>query len=407
MEQLINILHSNYLLLLGMVILAGYFASLIVNKFKLPGVTGYIIIGVILGNSVLKILTPKVQSDFSILNDIALGIIAFTIGLELSPQKLSKIGKSVLWIAAGESVGAFLLVTLASYLYLKKVYMALIFGAIASATAPAATVMVINETGARGVLTSTILAIVAIDDSFSLMIYSFASVLAKSLLGGGKITFHLAVVKPVEEITIAIIIGIVIGAFFWGFLKFFKIKSSVELLTFFLGGILICDGIASSFEVSELLANMSFGIFISSFFPYLVNRLNSTFSNFGPPIYLAFFVIAGSKLNLFAFKAVGILCLIYFLSRAIGKVVGASIGAIISNAEEKVKKYVGLGLIPQVGVAVALSLVVAREFKKFGQPGIDLSSDVINILLFTTIITEILGPFLTKWALERAGEIKK
>jgi Kef-type K+ transport system membrane component KefB len=158
MEQLINILHSNYLLLLGMVILAGYFASLIVNKFKLPGVTGYIIIGVILGNSVLKILTPKVQSDFSILNDIALGIIAFTIGLELSPQKLSKIGKSVLWIAAGESVGAFLLVTLASYLYLKKVYMALIFGAIASATAPAATVMVINETGARGVLTSTILA---------------------------------------------------------------------------------------------------------------------------------------------------------------------------------------------------------------------------------------------------------
>ncbi len=381
-----------------------YVVRRITGKIGMPIVTGYVIVGVLLGISLLKVFRTESLDRLDVINDFALGIIGFTIGSELRREVFQRLGKSIVLIALIESMAAFILVTAAMYLLdPTRFYQALILGSVASATAPAATVHVIRQYKAEGPLASTIMAVVGIDDAFALIIFVFASVVAKSILSAEQISFLKIFMAPMVEIVLSVGMGAVCGlAFSW---LFKKVRYPDELLLGVAAFILLILGLAHQFHLSGLLAAMTFGCVVSNMQSMLTHRSMKILENISPLLYAFFFIFAGSHLNISLLPAIGMTGLVYLLVRAAGKIGGASLGAWIGKAPRSVRKYVGFALIPQVGVAIALAMMVRKEFGEgFGERGTELASLVINVLLFTTIITEVVGPLLTKLALTKSGE---
>lgn len=381
---------------LGIALTVGVIFGQLMGKVKIPAVAGYIIAGLVIGISGFNIVDNELVDKLSFLSDMALGIIAFNIGSELKVSEIKKLGKSIFLIALCEAMGAFVLVTAVVYLFTKSVGIALVLGAVSSATAPAATVMVLKEYKAKGDLTSTLLGVVAVDDAICLMIYAIASSIAKVFIKHEVVTVSKIVIHPISEIVLSILVG---GVFGIGLSYLFKkSKSDSELLSFLVAVLILLNGVAMKFELSPLLTAMATGVMVANISP----KSNAIFRNlesFSPPLIGIFFVLAGSRLDITLLPQVGLLGVFYLVFRIIGKVFGASFGAKISNAPLAVKKYIGFGLLSQVGVAVGLAIVVSREFA-----GTSLGSLVITILLATTIITEIIGPVATKNAIIKAGE---
>ncbi|MBN2416688.1 cation:proton antiporter [bacterium] len=395
----------NTLIYLALAALTAFAVKRLTIKIGIPIVTGYVIAGVIMGISFLKIYHIEVLDRLDIINDLALGIIGFTIGSELNKELFKKLGKSILFIAMLESLGAFLLVFFFVYLVEPgKIYQALIFGSVASATAPAATVYVIQQYKAKGPLSSTILAVVGIDDAFALIIFVFASTLSKSILTGSHISLLHLLESPFIEIGLSLLLGIGTGLLF--ILLFRNVRFPDDLLLVVAAFLMLILGVASKFQLSGLLATMTFGSVTANMNSALTHRSLKITDNVSPILFAYFFIFAGSHLDVTLLPRIGLLGLIYLVSRTAGKMGGARLGAILGKAAPSVKKFIGVALIPQVGVAIALAIMVREQFGNgdFGQAGIDLSLIVINILLFTTIVTEVAGPLLTKRALIKAGE---
>ncbi len=394
------------LLYLAAGLMAAAISRKITKRLGLPVVTGYIIVGIILGISFLHILDPEVISRFSIVNDIALSLIAFTVGLELSLSKLKLLGKSIFFITVCESIGTFLLVfTTLIILFPSQIALALILGSIASATAPAATIVVLEDLKAQGSLTETILAVVGFDDAIALILFSFAAATARSMMGGAEsLSITLTVLRPFGEIGGSLLTGLLLGIIGGYFLRFFRNRD--DILIYAGGLIMLSSGLVEVFHFSQLLTNMTLGMTLINIYPRLKPRLTHALTSIGPFFYALFFIYAGARLNIRLLPQIGILGLAYFCARSIGKVGGAFLGARISGASKKIQKFIGLSLIPQVGVAVALAILVERMFGggQFGQPGEHLATIVINVLLLTTIFTEILGPLLASWSIKKAGE---
>jgi Kef-type K+ transport system membrane component KefB len=371
----------------------------------IPIVTGYVIIGVFLGISVIKVFHSVTLERFGIINDFALGIIGFTIGSELRKDIFQKLGKAIIFIALLESLMAFFLVGFFIYLFdSSKLYQALILGSVASATAPAATVYVIQQYKAKGALSSTILAVVGIDDALALIIFVFATVLTKSILSMEQISFVKFFIIPVVEITVSILLGVIMSLLFY--ILFKNVRYPDDLLLGTAAFILLILGVSQKFHLSSLLSVMAFGTIITNINPMLTNRSARVLENISPLLFALFFIFAGAHLDISLLPQIGLMGFVYLISRSIGKIGGASLGALIGKAPSVVRKYVGFSLIPQVGVAIALAIMVKKDFGggQYGEKGILLSTMIINILLFTTIITEIIGPWLTKYALTKAGE---
>ncbi len=396
-------------------------ARFIAKKLNLPMVTGYVIFGIIMGGSYISgsalqqygFITKEVANHFSIVSEIALGMIAFSIGLELEYKSIKKLGKSIVWIVFLEVFVTFVFVSLFTFIYMKlaggkfsnfSLAEAIIMGAVSSATAPAATVAIINELKASGPLTKTILSVVGIDDGAALIIYSIASAYAKSNLSGKAFNIVSSFGEPLIEILLSIAIGSIVA---FVAIKLIKKIKDIETMTFFVGSLIFFILALENFlPISPLLANMSFGAILVNFKPILKNRMFQILKNFGPIFYALFFFFAGTNLDITLLPYVGILGLIYFLSRSAGKISGATLGAYIGAAPSVVKKYIGFSLLPQIGVAVALAFAIKKEFGsgEFGDVGVQIASTIMNILLFTTILTEIIGPILTKWSLKKSGE---
>jgi len=395
----------NTLLYLAIASLTAFFIKRATGKIGLPIVTGYVIAGVILGISVLKIFHLNILDKLDIVNDFALGIIGFSIGSELRKSVFRDLGKSIMLIAFCESIGAFILVTCVMYaIEPSKIYQALILGSVASATAPAATVYVIQQYKAKGPLSSTILAVVGIDDAFALIIFVFSSIIAKNMMQATQISALTVVLVPLKEIIFSVLVGVVLSLIYvW---IFRKVRFPDDLLLGLAAFLLFALGVCNMFGLSSLLAAMTIGVGVTNMDPMLSNRSYKITENLSPLFFAYFFIFAGAHLNVSLFPQIGFIGLMYFLARVAGKIGGARIGAVLGKAQKYVKKYIGFALIPQVGVAIALAMVVRKEFGtgEYGEAGNALSVLVINVLLFTTIITEILGPLLTKRALTKSGE---
>jgi len=343
-----------------------------------------------------------ILSNLDYVTNIALAFIAFTIGSELSIKTIKRLGKSIFSIAIMESAAAFLVVASAVYLIGRPLYMALLFGAIASATAPAATVMVLKEYQAEGPLTSTIMAVVGLDDAFALIIFSLISPIAYSQYkGGGAFQLSEVMVVPLIEIFGAIILGLFFGYITQYLLIKFNEKTR-KILTI-VTAITLSSALSIYFGFSALIANMAVGFAVRNFAKKNL-EISEEMDTLTIPLYAMFFIIAGTEIRFSEMGSLSFLLIafVYLIARIIGKVGGATLAARISGAPEPVKKYIGFGLLPQSGVAIALAYSVQKQYVQDPQVGLL----IFNTLLLTAAITEVFGPLMTKYAVIQSGEGK-
>lgn len=381
---------------LALILFSGLILGRAVKLIKLPNVTGYLIAGLIIGPYCLKLLSVDLVSDLEIISEMALAFIAFSIGAEFKLSYLKEVGLTPVIIAVFEALTASVLVTVVLVLFGFDLEIALLLGAIASATAPAATIMVVKQYKAKGPVTQTLLSVVALDDAVALMAFGFAMAIVNTMQHPEQSSVLMSVVLPVIEIVGSIAVGFVLGMVFTIPLRFFKKDSNRTIIT--LGFVFLGSSLATMLGLSSLLLCMCMGAMLVN----VTKAGGSVFKlveNITPPLFLMFFVVSGAELNVNILPQIGVIGILYVVFRVVGKALGAYIGAVIIKAPEVVKKFVGLTLIPQAGVAIGLSLIASQTLPEYGQK-------IRAVILCATLIYELIGPVATKIGLKKAGEIK-
>ncbi len=392
------------LAVVGLVIMSAYLGSKGVQRLGVPQVVGFILVGVLLGSSFLNIIPLSLVHDLNFIIEIALGLIGFDMGSHLRLSDLRRLGRTILAIVLSEGVGTFLLVTAGVYLLTRSLPLALIFGALASATAPAATVDVLAEYRAKGPLTTTLLAVVGLDDALALLLFSFALVTAESLLAhSGRLPWGQMLLLPLREIGGAVLLGVVVGVPFQWMLN--RLKHQHAVCGFIVGTVLFAAGLATSLGLSLILATMTMGLVVANLKGDNSQYAHCVVERVGPLAYILFFVLVGARLQIRVLAGIGLLGLAYLLLRTVGKMGGAWLGGWLGRAPSVVRNYLGFGLLSQAGVAVGLALSISYRFGAYGEAGDLLGRNVVNVITATTLVVQIAGPILVKFAIGRAGEI--
>lgn len=369
----------------------------VMKKISLPNVTGYLIAGLIAGPYCLKLYNSENLDALSIITNVALGFIAFSIGGEFKLSSLKQLGAKIFVITVFEAVGASVLVITTLVLLKFPLTLALVLGAIASATAPAATLMVVRQYKAQGPVTSTLLPVVAIDDAVCLMLFSILSSVAKSLESEGGFNLYQTILKPIIEIVLSLVIGFVLGIVLSIGTRFFKSRAnriSLVVTAVFLG-----VGISDKFGLSSLLLCMAIGAALANYSPVSDPVMDGS-ERWTPPLFMLFFVISGAQFNFSVLKTVGAVGVIYILMRSFGKYFGAMLGCKIAGTEKTVRQYLGITLLPQAGVAIGMAQLSLTVVPEYGE-------QIRAVVLCATLVYELVGPLLTKLSLQKAGEIQK
>lgn len=387
----------NILFYTGLLLCVGLAGAKAIRKFKLPSVTGYLIAGLLFGPYVTKVVPAEVIETLSFFSTVALGFIAFSIGGEFKLSYFKRVGLTPVVIAFTESFGAVFIVIGALLLAGFELPFSIMLGAIAAATAPAATVMVIKQYRAKGILTETLLSVVAIDDATALMAFAISTAIAQSMTSNAGGNILSSMITPIVEIGLALIVGAVLAVIFSLIMKRTTGKNSQLTLT--VGFILIAVGLSKTLVISELLTCMAFGAVFTNLYSYSESIMTIA-DEFTPPLLLLFFVLSGAELNIAILPQIGVVGIIYVVFRVIGKYLGAAFGAKIMKADDKIVKYLGPALVPQAGVAIGLSLVATQVVPAEG-------ARIRAVILCATLIYELVGPAIAKWALTQAGEIAK
>ncbi|MBW1676416.1 MAG: cation:proton antiporter [Deltaproteobacteria bacterium] len=408
-----SFLHISALTLLGAATIIGFYMGHVAQRVKLPSLIGYMIFGVILGPSILNLFDEPTMEDLSFLTGIALGFVAFTIGSELSLSSLKRLGTGIISIILAESFGAFFVVVAAVYLLTRDLPLSIIFGAMAPASAPAGTVAVIQEYKAKGSLTKALYAVVGFDDGLAIIIFGFAAALAKNLLIGeaSDTTESLlpALWAPVMEIGLSLVMGGIIGFVFCQMVR--NLQNSRDILIILFGAVFLATGLSIRWHLSLILTNMMVGFVLVNYRrEALVQRVRVPLLEIMPLVFILFFCLAGANLKLSAIPALGSLGGVYILGRSAGLVGGARLGGLLGRVDEKVRKYVGMGILSQAGLAIGLALIVKDEFAQldaqYNLPhAVTIGAAALTTITATCIFFEIIGPILTKFALKKAGEI--
>ena len=386
----------NTLLYLSIMIFVGMAFGRLAKLCKLPNVTGYLVGGLILGPSVLGIVPAQALEGMNLISNVALGFIAFSIGNEFKLSYFKRVGVTPIVIAVLESLLAVVFVVAGLILAGFEVPFALVLGSIAAATAPAATIMVIKQYKARGPMTETLLSVVAIDDATALIFFSICVAIAGAMSGNVS-SLAESLLAPLVEIFGAVLLGFALGLLFLLPLRWFK-KSGNRLALIF-GFVFLGVGIADLLGVSSLLLCMAMGAALANFSREADSVMKLT-DGVTPPLFLLFFVTSGAELQLSVLPSIGLAGVIYVLLRVAGKFSGAWLGGKVCQAQESVRRYLGLALVPQAGVAIGLSLIATTAVPEYG-------ATIRAIILCGTLIYEMVGPALAKLSLTKAGEIPK
>lgn len=406
------------LLSIAVALSAGLIMSRVVKPLKLPAVTGYLIAGILIGPYCLGLLgiqgigftSHEEVSALSVMNDMALGFIAFAIGDEFRLSQLKHTGKQATIIGVLQAVITTLVVD-AALIGLHFIIgedklplsSAIILGAIASATAPAATLMVVRQYKAKGKLTNLLLPIVALDDAVGLVIFAISFGIAKALVSG-EANLVSILVEPLVEIVISLVIGAVLGAVLAYAERFFKSNSKRQALVvtaiFFavaVSKIKLQIG-AVHLAFSPLLVCMMLGTIFCNICDFSADLMEKT-DKWTAPLFILFFVLSGAELEFSVFTDLAVVGvgIVYIIARTFGKCFGARLGANLAKSEPNIKKYLGITLLPQAGVALGMS-ITAMEIGETG-------TIIRNIVLFGVLIYELFGPLMTKNALMKAGDI--
>ena len=407
-----------FLLAIGVAMIAGLLLSRLTSRLNLPDVTSYLVAGLLVGPLVLgRTNVPglgfswHLVESMSLVCDAALGFIAFSIGSEFRISSLRKTGRQATVIAIFQAMTATVFVDLAliglHFILGDKLPIStcLILGAIATATAPAATLMVINQYKAKGPLTDILLPIVALDDAVGLIVFAVSKGVAKAFISG-SLSVISVLVNPMLEIVGSLLLGAALGWVFSVVEKHFN--SNSKRLSLAVAFVALCAGLSKlHFQLgpvelgfSSLLVCMMCGTIFCNLCDFSEEIMHKT-ERWTGPVYVLFFVISGAELDLrvFAELAVVGIGLMYIAARSAGKILGASASAKLVKCEPSICKYLGITLLPQAGVALGMSVTVANEFHAEG-------AMIRNIVLFSVLIYELVGPMLTKMALTAAGDIR-
>lgn len=381
---------------LGVILLGGLLFGRLVKHLKLPNVTGYLLAGLLLGPYVTGILKADMVAGLDVISEVALGFIAFSIGSEFKLSYFRRVGITPVVIAICEGLGAVAAVAAAMLIAGQPLPFALVIGAIASATAPAATIMVIKQYRAKGPLTQTLLSVVALDDAVALIAFGFSVAIAGALQqNAGESSVLFSILSPVWEVLLAAVIGSALAVAFTIPLRHFK-KSS-NRLCIVVAFVFLASALADATGASALLTTMVMGAVLVNICKS-ANEIMQLADSVTGPIFMMFFVISGAELNLSVLPTIGVVGIVYVLARVAGKWLGATLGAVMMKSDPAIKKYLGPTLIPQAGVAIGLTLVAQEVVPQYAQV-------IRAVVLCGTFIYEIIGPMVAKICLQRAGEI--
>ena len=387
------------ILAIGILMLTGLLAGSLSDRLGVPRVACYVIAGAMLSPSLLgSVLALPTEYLAKPLTNIALGIIAFIIGGSITTSQLQRMGKTIAGIAFSESLGAVLLVFAGIMLLMPeqteipKLHLALAFAAISATTAPAGTIALLHQYRAKGPLSTTLLGVVALDDALGIIIFS----VVMALVAGGSLGSNVG--TALLEISMSILLGVTTGYFLAKVVA--QIRQSNLMLPLTLGAILVNLGLAGLMELSTLLSSMTLGFFSRYFLKSSGDKLFTPIETLEETVFLLFFTLAGIHFHPGVFFSNLDLIAIYIFARVIGKIVGSLIGATLTGAPKMVIRYMGFALIPQAGVAIGLALILSQL------PGFEsISLTIVNVILATTMIYELLGPLAAKYALVKSGEI--
>lgn len=425
----------NCLLIIAVALILGLLSTRLMKVIGLPNVTGYLIVGLIIGPHALGQFLPGAKESFDslgIISTVALGFIGFSIGVEFKFSHIKEIGKSAVVITFFQALAATLCVDVALVLIglipaiNMPVHEAIILGAIATATAPAATLMVVRQYKAKGKVTGTLLPVVALDDAVGLIVFAVSNSIALSLAqsalhgaGGATDTTQMALsiaVWPFVEIIASLVIGVGIGALLSVIPRFFKSRDNRTIATIIAVALSlgICelfsylkDNYGCPFGLSDLLVCMMAGATFVNMRKEATQIMEGT-DRWTPVVLMLFFILSGAELDILMFAdwSVIVCLIVYLIARCCGKYFGTMAGASITKSDHNVRKYLGITLFPQAGVAIGMATMCKNEFEKFGTAEMSaIGAKIVTITMCAVMVYEIVGPVLTKWALTKAGEI--
>lgn len=424
----------NSLLVIAIALVLALLSTRLMKLIGLPNVTGYLIVGLIIGPYALGGFIPGAEQAFDslgIISTVALGFIGFSIGVEFKLSHIKEIGKSAVVITFLQALSATLCVDVALILIglipaiNMPVHEAIILGAIATATAPAATLMVVRQYKAKGIVTGTLLPVVALDDAVGLIVFAVSNSIALSLaqsalsasatVDATQMALSIAV-WPIVEILASLIIGLGIGALLSIIPRFFKSRDNRTIATIMAVALSlgVCelfsylkDNCGCPFGLSDLLVCMMAGATFVNMRKEATQIMENT-DRWTPVVLMLFFVLSGAELNvrMFADWSVIVCLIVYIAARCCGKYFGTMAGAAVTKSDHNVRKYLGITLFPQAGVAIGMATMCKKEFEKFGTPEMTaIGAKIVTITMCAVMIYELVGPVLTKWALAKAGEI--
>lgn len=415
---------------ISIVLAIGFIGALIARRYKLPNVSGYLVLGLFLGPSMgllfpgfNGVITMEENNSLEFISEIALAFIAFSIGSEFSIKAIKKMGKSIITLTTFEVIGAVSVVFILLFFLPKpdpimigyepfskgNIAFGMILASMSAATAPAATIMVIRQFRAYGPVTKAILPITALDDIYGIIVFGFFISIAKILVPQGVTqSTALMFAKPFIEVFGSICIGLFIGYILSKLAnKFDKIRDDMQVLvlivvTFTIGLSSIANHFLHDYGIafSQLLINIMIGSMVANL-AKVPQRSFNAINDFGTPFYVMFFTLAGASLDLAILKAnnlVIFIAAVYIIARGSGKIIGIMTGATIVKSTKTIKKYLGIALLPQGGVSIGLLVIVSAQMSQF-YPVIS------TIIMLSILVYETFGPIFAKFAISKAGEI--
>jgi len=406
------------LLVLSLVLLLGLFAGRLFEKIKLPHITGYIITGVIIGGILVLVGFTELVEHLSVISSVALGFIAFGIGTELEFGKLKKSGKEVVVITLIQAITASVITIFGVLIIGVSLPIALVLGAIATATAPAPIMLLTRKYRSKGPLTDTLLPLVGMDDAVGIVLFGVLLAIADSMNTGTNLSVVQMLEGPMIELFFSAVVGVLVGFFAAFIIKRISSKDSQKEEVFLAVAIFAVFTTVAfakigfhfgefTIHLSPILTPMIMGVILTNSLTRVrAHDVNLSVEAFSAPILVVFFTLAGAELVVaFAQNAdvnygsiVGITA-VYILFRIVGKMSGAYIGAKIMNSHRSVKRFLGVCLLPQAGVALGMAYQAKSDF---GEDGIT----ILIVILIATLVYELFGPIGVKYALEQSNEIQ-
>lgn len=388
----------NLILKVTIALAVGFIGGKFIEILKLPNVSGYLLIGVLLGSSFFNIISPEDIEVLEVISELALAFIAFNIGSEFVIKEIKKFGRKIFWITLGEVIGAILLVFSVMYFVFRQDFpFSIVIASMSAATAPAATLLVIRQYQAKGPLTKTILPVVALDDILGIIAFGIALALAKVSISGESLSVISLILSIGGEIFGSILLGFVLGLILTISVK--KLQSHDDYQIASLIAIGLGMGISTALGLSPLLTNIVIGTTLVNLVPR-TDRVFGSVNNFVPAFYVLFFTLAGASLELGILRQIGLIGTAYVLARGFGKYMGSYIGSTYVKAEDVVKKYLGFALLPQGGISIGLLILVRQQMPEY-------AAAITTIIMFSILIYETSGPIFSKYALKKSGEIKE